>query len=324
MAVLDSPTADLQASRLQAVVGESWRLRDQAIAELLAGWDGPVKRAPEPDDMESLILSLDTPSLFEPPALYVVSAGQRYIERWRDRLQGLVGEPVVAGALVLALDKLPGNERLARALSRNGCLHKVSAPRGKAFLPWFVDLLNAWPTPIDRPREVAEELVRHRGEDVDGLVAGLELAAAYAGSEPVDARAVAAVVGGEAERPIWEFTDAVLSGRSARAIRLLHAGDGLDPHLALAAVANELRRCLAALVSDDDAEAAALAGVRGRPNLYHTRRRARELGRRCCTRVLTGVLQAQRDLRRSGSDPAVTMELLVVNVQRVIRLVSRP
>lgn len=309
----------LAASRLHAVASESWRLREDALARLAQGWEGPVRRAVEPDDLETLLLGLDTPSLFEPAALWIVRCDERWLARHRARLAPLAGAPVAGGVLVLACEKLGRGDVLGRALAKAGALHVVEPPGGRELAAWLAERLAADARPADRPHEVAEILVRHRGEDVDALLAAAEQARLYAGEEPLDAAAANAVVGGDVEQPVWAFCDAVLSGAAGKAIRLLHAGRGLDPHQAAAVLAAELRKALACLASEDDRHAAALAGLRGQPRLYHARRRAAELGRRCLLRLLRGVLQVARDLRRSGVDDVLVVETYILNARRVIR-----
>jgi DNA polymerase III delta subunit len=315
---------NLRDARLHAVVSPSWRLRDELLAEVLAPWDGPIKRSTEPKDLDSLVLGLDTPSLFEEPACCLLSAGDKYLTRHRELLLPLVGAPVVAGLVVLVVERLPRNEALGKRLAGAGQLYEAAAPSGRELEGWLIQRLTDLPQGVEQPRAVADALIGHRGDDIDGLLAAFGQAADYAGEAPVTVAAIHAVVGGDAEAPVWAFTDAVLGGQAAKAVRQFHAGSGLDPHQALAALVAEIRKSLCCLASEDDAEAGALAGMRGRPRLYHARRRARELGRRCLQRLLTGALQAQRDLRKGGVDAELTIETLVLNIQRVIRMGEGP
>ena len=63
------------------------------------------------------------------------------------------------------------------------------------------------------------------------------------------------------------------------ALRLLHADRGLDPEPVLAGLANEIRRCLACLVCDDDSDVHRLLGRKGKAsNLHYVRKRAGGLG----------------------------------------------
>src|SRR3954470_17555293 len=97
-------------SRIQAVVGPSWRLRDEAVTALVGGWTGPVRRSAEPDDLPGLLLGLDTPSLFEEPALTVVRAGAVWLRRHREALATAVAPATGGGAVLLSVAELDGRD----------------------------------------------------------------------------------------------------------------------------------------------------------------------------------------------------------------------
>jgi len=318
--ILRRPMAEPLEQKICAVAGNSWRLREDLLEGLLATWSGPTKRLLEPDGLDGLLVDLDSPSLFDEPALCVLRAGERWLKRQKDRLLPLVGLPCTGAPLLLVSERLPRNEALGRALGKAGALLSTDEPRGRDLLPWLTQrLLQVDTLRVEQPRQVAETLILHRGEEIDALLAAIEQLCDYVGDEVLRPPAVNELLAGEAEQPVWAFIDAFCKGQAGQALRLLHAGRGLDPHQALAALTAEIRKCLACLAAADEREALRMAGVRGRPNLYYTRRRAEELGRRSLLRLLTGILQAQRDLRRTGSDPQLVMELLVLNARRVIR-----
>lgn len=309
---------DIRASRLHVVCGASFRLREHLLSGLLAGWDGPITKHAGVPDAEALILGLDTPSLFEPAACHVARVDDAWPGKHVKLLAPLIGSPVSAGVLVLVTVSPPrGN--LLKQLDLADALQRVELPGRRELSAWLTGVLLEQPQGVEEPRRVAEALMAHRGDDLDAILAAIDQVAIYCGDEPISAHAVDALLGGEADKPTWQFVDAFLAGRGARAMAIARTGAGLDAHRALASVLGEIRLELAALATDDGAEAARLAGTRGGPRVAHARRRARELGRACLLRLLTGVLQAQRDLRRTGSDPDLLLEMLVVNAQRVIR-----
>jgi len=308
----------LSSTRLDVVLGASFRLRDALVADLLAGWSGPVKRLSDPEDPGRLVLDLDTPSLFEEPALWLVRLSQPWFKRHRTILVGLAGQPVAAGRVVVSLAALEGPGDLAKKLDAVGALHRSEPPGPREVVDWLSARLLTHPQGVERPRVVAEALHRHLGDDVDALLAAVEVVAVYAGVKAIDAAAVEAVIGGLAERPIWEFTSALFDGDARTAIELLHAG-GIEAERTLAGLLAELRKLLACAQTSDDGEAIRWAGARGRPNLYHVRNRARSLGQPLAERLLGAAALAQRRLRQSGTDPATVLELLVLHAQRLIR-----
>jgi len=312
--------ATLTSSRLHAVVGSSLRLRDEALAILLAGWNGPIKRAVEPDDLNRLVLDLSTPSLFEEPSLRVVRAGPPYLRKHRDAFVELVGGTVEGGVMVLVCEPAERkDDALFKALAKAGVLHAAEEPDAKAVVDWLAHRIQTHRQGAERPRHVAEALVEHVGDDPDALLGALEVLGVLRGEAPLDVAAVGELYAGTAARPMWEFSDAVLSGDARRAIELMHAHGADRPEAALAALLGELRKVAACLEIADDGEAARCAGLRGRPNLYHARRRAREMGTPLVLRLLNGAVLASRQFRQSGTSPEVVLETLVLHAQRLIR-----
>ena len=249
---------DINASKVHAVVGSSWRMRQQVLDDISDQWrvDAPEREIVlhrNVASLEQVVMELDSPTLFGEPAMHQFRLVKGECRKAaQELLKPLVGVPLVAGVVVIIIDALPKNEMLGRALNRAKVFYDANGPQQKAFKPWLRQHLSSLDHPVAAPDHIAQTLIDVRGYDVDGVLSALETAALYAGDGPIDVSAVLAVTGGEADQPFWHFTNAVLDGRRSEAIRLLHAGQGLDPHLAINALANELRRCLVAgSVSDD-------------------------------------------------------------------------
>lgn len=306
-------------ARVHAVVGESVRLRDESLAALTRTWNGPVKRVTEPSDLQRILLDLDTPSFLEEPALWVLRADEKYLRKHHEPLLGAAAKPTANGCLVLVVPGIEAKDKLAKALTAKGSLHHAESPGGKEMVEWLCARLSAIPEGVERPSSVAEELVEHVGSEPDALLAAIDLAVLYAGGQPLNVAAVRAVASGTAERPIYEFTGAFLEGNARRAIDLIYAGGGIEPQPALSALVGETRKLIACCETADDGDAIAWAGGRGRGNLYYARKRARDLGRATLLRLLQGMILAQRQMRQSGNHGELTLELLALNAQRVVR-----
>jgi DNA polymerase III delta subunit len=322
-------TTALVSSRLHLITGDSLVLRDELLPQVLAGWTGPVKRVVEPADFSRIVLDLDTPSLFEDPALWLVRCDARYLRKHAEVLLPLAGVPPVAGVVVMSLDGPDKGKagdpvgKLIKALQTAHAIHAAEVPDEKELVGWLIARLDQHPQGVTHPRRVAEALIEHLGDNLDALLAAITVVAIHADQGPLTADGVDALVAGQAGRPIWEFTGAVLDGNARRAIELLHAGDGLAAQLALSSLAGEIRKLIACCDTSDDGEVAAWTLARGRPNLYYARQRARNLGRALLVRLLTGCLQTQRQLRQSGTDAELALETLVLHAQRVIRPAGR-
>ena len=308
---------------LLAVVGASHRLRDDRLAEVLSTWSGPVKRHVEPGDLARICLDLSTASLFEDPACHVIRAGTDYLRHHKDALRDLAGQPLAGGALVLVCDPPKAkNDALFAAIGRAGGLHLVDEPNPKVLADWLAARAAAHPQGCSDARKVAYALIDHLGTEVDALLGTLDVMAVLCGDRPIDVAAVSALYDTDAAKPLYLFADAVLSARADEALRQLHALGADHPERVLAALIGDLRKVLACAETDDDAEAARLAGLFGRPNLYHPRQRARRLGKALLQRILRGAVLAQRGMR-SGSDPLLQLETLVLHARGILAAASR-
>lgn len=317
--------------KLRALVGPSQRLRDGSLAGLIGAWDGQVRRASDPADLRGILADIDTPGLFGGTTLWVVRASEAWIRQHAATLAPLAGTPAAAGALLLSAATIDGRTPLAKALAASGHLLEARPPwdglrwgeAAAACHLWISERLAAHRGGVQRAHTVAERLHAHCGEDADALLAAIDVLCAYAGDEALTPEAVDAVVVGTPERPAWEFSAAVLAGDAAKALGVLHAGTGMEPGMALAVLHNEVRKQLACLAAPEDGAAAALAGLKGRPNLRPARRQAESLGAERLRRLLTGILRAQRQLRGAARDPALAIEMLVLHARLLVAPVRR-
>ncbi len=312
--------------KLRAVLGTSARLRDESLAPLVAEWSGPLKRATDPADLRSILSDVDTPSLFGDPTLWLVRGSEAWLKGKAAELAPLAGCEAVAGALVLVAPGIDGRLPLAKALAAAHAVIDADPPwsglkpweAGPAAKAWVAERLAAHPAGVQRAMLCAEQLHAHAGEDADALLAAVDVLRAYADEAPITPEAVEAVVVGTAARPVYEFSGAVLAGEAAKALGLLHAGQGMEPGQAMAVLHNEVRKQIACLDAPDDAGAAELAGIKGRPNLRLARRQAQTVGRPALVRLLGGVLKTQRQLRGGAEDPLLAVELLVLHARQLL------
>jgi DNA polymerase III delta subunit len=322
----------LRSSHLHVVIGKSLRLRDEVLNELIGQWKGPVKRVVEPADLERVALDLDTASLFEEPALWLVRADGRYLRKHAETLSRLTtAGPVTAqgGCLVLTLPGLDRVEKgsagpdplaaVIKALKQAEAWHGVDVPTGKELSGWLFSRLNRHPQGVEHPGQVAEALIDHLGEDADALLSAIDTLAIYADEDPITLEAVEAVITGIGSRPIWEFTSAILEGKIRRAIELLHAGGGFEPQQALGALTNELRKLIACCETKDDGQVCKWIGTKGSPNLYYARRRSSNLGKAGLQRLLQECQLVQRQMRQGGANQELAVECLVLHAQKVVQ-----
>lgn len=324
-------TADLSSSRLHAVVGRSLRLRDEVVQGLLRQWSGAVKRVIEPSDIDRIILDLDTPSLFSDPALWIVRGEGAWLRRHAEALARAIGPMSSSSGGILLVTSVPEDKAkssgknktdtvaaLFKLLGSSSALHHAEAPDAKEVSSWLCSRLSSHPQGGDRPLQVANALIAHVGDDCDALLAAVDLLAVYCDDRPIDLAAVESLITGTAEKPIWDYTGAILDGKVRRALELLYAGQGMEVQSSLNALIGEIRKLVACCETPDDGKVAELIGARGRPNLHYARSRARAIGRRGLVRMLHGCLLAQRQLRQTGMLPELIIEMLVLHAQKVV------
>lgn len=312
--------------KLRAILGPSVRLREEALVPQVAAWSGTLRRASDPADLRAILSDMDTPSLFGEPTLWVVRASEAWIKSKGAELNTVAGQETTGGGLLLVAAKVDGRLPLGKSLAAAHAVIQADPPWASlrwgdataACKGWIAERLARHPGGVQRPVLCADRLYAHAGEDADLILAAIDVLTLYADTAAITPEQIDAVVVGAAERPVWEFSSAVLSGDASKAINLIHAGQGLDPPHALAVLIGELRRQIACLESDDDGEAARIAGLKGRPNLRMARRQAQGIGRSALLRLLGGAIRTQRLLRTSGSDPALEIELLVLHARQLL------
>lgn len=312
--------------KLRAVLGPSVRLRDEALAPLVAAWTGPVRRTSDPADLKAVLVDIDTPGIFGDPTLWVVRASEPWLKSKASELQPVAGAESTGGGIILVAAKVDGRLPLGKALAAGDAAVQADPPWAglrwgdatAACKAWIAERLARHPGGVQRPVMCADRLYAHAGEDADQILSAIDVLALYADEGPITPEQVESVVVGSAERPVWEFSSAVLGGDAGKAIALMHAGQGLDPPHALAVLIGELRKLISSLESDDDGEAGRIAGLKGRPNLRMARRQAQGIGKASLIRLLGGAIRTQRLLRTGGTDAALEVEMLVLHARQLL------
>ena len=316
---------DLQHSRLHVLVGRSQRLRRELLDVISKEWTGNVARAVEPKDIQDILLAADTPSLFGDATLTMIVAGEQYIAKHATLLKDHLGMPASNGLVILHSEKIPPKGGVRQAAQKANALLKCDEPgtKPREMEPWLKRRLDE--VGCDASQMVAKALLHHRGADLDALLSSIDVLQNHAGDERIGIKDVHAVISGQTEEPLYKFADAFFSGDARAAINLMHAGRGLEPQQSINAIINELRKLLCAAEFADPEDIAYHAGLRYALNDYAAnaiRKRALGMGKRCLLRLVSGLQQAQRDLRRTGTEPVLVMETLILNASRVIRSMS--
>ena len=308
-------------SRLILVTGESQRLRTAILDRLRAAWDGDIATISHDADADQVLLGLETPSMFsDRPTLWLWRVDETWLRRQREAMARHIGQAVVAGVLVLISDACPQDSAPTKAMLADlrsaGALLEAAAPSEREMPSWIAMQLTAHPQGVGEPHRIADILLRRLGADCDAILGAIDLIALACHPQRLDAEAADALVAGQAERPVWEFSGALLDGRDADALRMLHAPQA-EPGALLNGLISELRRLLAVKQTTDDAEAARLAGVKATAAMNHARRRAARFKPDELRRLLAGAIQALRQAR-GRVDELTAAEWYVANAKRIV------
>lgn len=194
----------------------------------------------------------------------IVEDADPFVKNYREKIEQYVEESSGEGLLVLELNSLPGNTRLAKAVAKHGLTIRCSVPdRGKE-LTEFVKSLKMWLVDIahrkfevDLQKPAVDLLLDLLPTEVGILyqeVAKLSLLASD--DKKIGVELVREHVGSWRTRKTWDMIDAVADGNAADALRqldrLIAAGE--EPHALLPQMASTLRKFAAAARQIEQAE----------------------------------------------------------------------
>lgn len=177
-------------------------------------------------DLATVLDEVRSYGLLQQHKLVIVDRADEWLkgegrEAWRDALIRHAAAPVEDATLLLRADTWP-YRKLRDAIAKHGHAHAVQ-PLGEAdAIAWCGKrCAKAHGTTIER--EAAEILVQRTGTDLARLDAELAKLASFTGpGRPIDAAAVAELVGLSREQQAWIIQSAVLDGDAGKSLRTLH------------------------------------------------------------------------------------------------------
>jgi DNA polymerase-3 subunit delta len=300
-------------------------LRERVLGSDESGF-GPSSHTGDKATYAAVHDDLETLPFLSPRRLVVVENADPFVSRERSRLERYIGEhppgsTPPAGILVLELQSLPSNTRLAKLLGEAGSL-VCKTPKSEELPKWCME----WSA--DRhgktlPAAAARLLVDLVGADMGQLDQELAKLAAYAGSASrIEAADVDKLVGSSRAENTWKIFDLIGAGQTGESLTLLNRllDQGEDPLALLAAFGWQLRRLAQAarLLAQGTSlgDAVEQAGV---PPF--ARRQAeqqmRHLGRRRLDLLYDWLLQTDFGIKgASPLPPRTLLERLVVQLAR--------
>lgn len=283
---------------------------DLALSQYL-GAEAPVPA--------ELLDELRTRPFLAPRRLIVIESAAPFVTRARDPLLTYLKKPSATGTLVLAVDKLPRNEKLGKAVRQVGMAIACQPPREYELPRWIPYRARAHGKRIDAA--AARRLAECIGVNLPIIEQSLVKLALYVGDRDTITEAdVEALVEDLPVTTIFKLTDAVGRKDAARALRVLDTliAQNNDSSYILSMVRWALERLintrtLLDLHQPPDAIARAL---RMRPGYFldQTIQQARLRTRPQLQRGFALLLQADLDSKTSTAAPRDILEHLMIRL----------
>jgi DNA polymerase III delta subunit len=206
-------------SPIYALVGSDSFLQLQHLSEILARAGKGAQRIDVDGERAELAEVLDEVrcfAMFGGGKVVVVQNADAFITRYREQLEDYVASPSDSATLVLRAASLPANQRIYKAIDKNGKIEKCDPPKDVA--RWIIDRAKAAHQLTVQP-DAARLLADYVGDDLarqDNELAKLALSVEDGKVRPQD---VAEGVAFQREQQLSEMVNAVAAGKPAEAIR---------------------------------------------------------------------------------------------------------
>jgi DNA polymerase-3 subunit delta len=310
-----------------AVVGDEPLLKQLALAALRQTLQADEEELAERDFegeealWRDVLDELCTASLFSSgPRLVIVEDADKFVTAHRQQLEDYADKPA-SGVLVLVLDSLPGNTKLAKKIESSGLAIECRVPasyRGKTkivdekrVVKWLVERAKKeHGVKLETP--AAEEMVDLVGPELGLLDTDLaKLALFVEPGQAISADLVRDIVGGWRTKNLFELMDAAAEGNARDALiglnKLLSMGEA--PQALFGQMAWSLRRFADAMSIIDHAErsgrtmrlAQALQEVGVKYKLPEAEKQLRLIGRQRARKLHEWLLEADLALKGSHS-----------------------
>lgn len=165
------------------------------------------------------------------PKRIVVDEADKFVSNYRERLEGLVSNPIGDNVLILIVSKWLKTTRFHKQLVQNGLLvecvtpqtgsDKSQSPDVKAIAAWVVKRASKLHgLRLERDAAIAlGELTDFEFGRMDQELAKLSLI--VDANQPLTSDHVQKIVGGWQLQTVWKIADAVVDGHTARALELI-------------------------------------------------------------------------------------------------------
>lgn len=204
-----------------ALVGADSFLQLLKLREILALLPPDVQRTDVDGERAELAEVLDecrSFAMFGGGKIVVVRSADDFITRFREQLEDYCAKPSDSATLVLRCESLPKNQRIYKAIAKNGQVEDCAPPGERTLGKWITDHAKSTHRVQFAP-QAAEQLAQLIGADLGKLDTEIAKLALLADGKTIQPQHVAEIVTFQREQKMWDMTNALAAGDTAEALR---------------------------------------------------------------------------------------------------------
>src|SRR3954451_3496938 len=157
-------------------------------------------------------------AMFGGGKVVVVANGDDFISRFREQLETYCEHPADSATLVLRVNSLPKNQRIAKVIAKNGAIEECVPPADREIVPWILGRAKSVHklTVTPAAAEMLKDLI---GDDLGRMDNELAKLALQCEGGKADVRDVQGSVAFQREQEMWHMTDEIAAGHTTAALR---------------------------------------------------------------------------------------------------------
>ena len=224
------------ASAVYALVGADPFVQLQKLREILADLPADAQRIEldgERAELAEVLDELRSFAMFGGGKVVVIRNADEFISRFRPQLEDYVACPSNSATLVMRIESLPSNQRIYKAIAKNGTILSCEPPKD---LPRWAIQHAKDEHKITLAPDAARLLVELIGQDLGRLDTELAKLALTTDGKPIGVADVSGGVAFQREREMWDMTNELACGHPAEALRRWRQLVQLDPSTEFRAV----------------------------------------------------------------------------------------
>jgi DNA polymerase-3 subunit delta len=204
-----------------ALVGEDAFLQTQRLQEIAAQLPKDAQRIDvdgERAELADVLDELRSFAMFGGGKVVVVGNGDEFISRFREQLEAYCEHPADSATLVLRVNSLPKNQRIAKVIAKNGLILACAPPGEREIVPWIVNRAKSTHKLAVTPAaaEVLKDLI---GADLGRMDNELAKLALQVEAGKADVTDVQGSVAFQREQEMWHMTDEIAAGHTTSALK---------------------------------------------------------------------------------------------------------